>query len=137
MTEGVQGTLRALAENASDRALTFGELVRLQASTRVVGTPEKIAEELERWAAAGVDGFNVSSVITPGTLEDFVDHAVPLMQARGLMQREYAPGDAAREALPGARAAARAAPSGCARPCRRRRAVSAHPPPRPGGNVRV
>src|SRR5581483_2403706 len=72
--EGVQGTLRALAENASDRSLTFGELVKLQASTRVVGAPEQIADELERWAAAGVDGFNVSSVITPGTLEDFVEH---------------------------------------------------------------
>jgi FMN-dependent oxidoreductase (nitrilotriacetate monooxygenase family) len=90
--EGVQGVVRALAENASDRSLTFGELVKLQGSTRVVGTPEQIADELERWADAGVDGFNVCSVITPGTLEDFVEHAVPVLQDRGLMQREYAQG---------------------------------------------
>jgi len=99
--DGVQGTLRALAENTSDRSLTFGELVKLQASTRVVGAPEQIADELERWAAAGVNGFNVSSVITPGTLEDFVEHAVPVLQERGLMQREYARGTLREKLFPG------------------------------------
>jgi long-chain alkane monooxygenase len=97
LAERVQG-VRTLAQAAIDGAPpgivpTVGDLARLNArKTRVTGTPEGIADELERWAAAGVDGFNVMYVTTPGTFEDFIEHVVPVLQERGFMQRDYADG---------------------------------------------
>jgi long-chain alkane monooxygenase len=61
------------------------------AGGRIVGTPEQIADELANWQAAGVDGINlVNSGSEP--YEEFVNHVAPVLQGRGLMQREYAGG---------------------------------------------
>ena len=55
-----------------------------------VGTPEKIADTMEQWITeAGVDGFNIAYAVTPGTFKDFVDDVVPVLQDRGLVQKEY------------------------------------------------
>jgi hypothetical protein len=42
-------------------------------------------------ARAGVDGFNLVYSVTPGSFVDFIDAVVPILQARGLVQREYVP----------------------------------------------
>lgn len=55
-----------------------------------VGTPEQIADELETWFRAGAaDGFNILVPQHLGQLEIFVDHVVPILQARGLFREEY------------------------------------------------
>lgn len=100
-TEVSHGAVRGMIEGAPDQTQTFGDLARLITNTRVVGTPEQIADELETWAAAGVDGFNITYVITPGTFEDFIDHAVPVLQDRGLMRRAYEPGTLREKLRPG------------------------------------
>ncbi|MFF4712988.1 LLM class flavin-dependent oxidoreductase [Streptomyces eurythermus] len=101
-TEVAHGAVRGMIEGAPDQTQTFADLARLVTTTRVVGTPEQIADGLETWAAAGVDGFNITYVITPGTFEDFIDHAVPVLQERGLMRREYEPGTLREKLRPGA-----------------------------------
>jgi alkanesulfonate monooxygenase SsuD/methylene tetrahydromethanopterin reductase-like flavin-dependent oxidoreductase (luciferase family) len=58
----------------------------------IVGAPEQVADELERWVAAGVDGFNLAYAITPGSFVDFVDGVVPVLWQRELVQRQYQPG---------------------------------------------
>lgn len=58
----------------------------------IVGDYAQIADRLQTWLDVGVDGFNLAYGITPGSFEDFIDGVVPLLQARGLMQTEYAPG---------------------------------------------
>ena len=58
----------------------------------LVGPPEQIADALQEWIAAGVDGFNLAYAITPGTFVDFVDGVVPVLQRRGLMQKDYQEG---------------------------------------------
>jgi FMN-dependent oxidoreductase (nitrilotriacetate monooxygenase family) len=58
----------------------------------LVGAPEQIADELERWIDAGVDGFNLAYAVTPGSFVDFVDGVVPVLQRRGLVQRSYEEG---------------------------------------------
>jgi long-chain alkane monooxygenase len=58
----------------------------------LAGAYEQIADQLEQWLAVGVDGFNLAYGITPGSFVDFIDGVVPILQHRGLMQREYAPG---------------------------------------------
>jgi hypothetical protein len=65
-----------------------------------VGTPDQIADQLDGWRAAGVDGVNVVNWVLPGSYTDFVDHVTPVLQERGLQQRDYAPGSL-REKLTG------------------------------------
>lgn len=68
----------------------------------VVGDPEQVADEMERWVAEGdVDGFNLAYAITPGTFEDLVELVVPVLRRRGLVPQSY-PGDTLRETLYGA-----------------------------------
>jgi alkanesulfonate monooxygenase SsuD/methylene tetrahydromethanopterin reductase-like flavin-dependent oxidoreductase (luciferase family) len=67
----------------------IGKAVALGASGPVpVGTPQDIADEMERWMeVADVDGFNVGHITTPGTWEDVVELLVPELRRRGI----YAP----------------------------------------------
>ncbi len=59
----------------------------------LVGGPEKVADELERWVdIGGVDGFNLAYAVTPGTTTDFINYVVPELRRRGRAQTEYAPG---------------------------------------------
>jgi hypothetical protein len=39
-----------------------------------------------------VAGLNLTYSVTPATFVDFIDGVVPVLQARGLMQKEYSPG---------------------------------------------
>ena len=55
-----------------------------------VGSPERVADIMEEWIEeTGVDGFNIAYAITPGTFKDFVDLVIPVLQERGLVQKEY------------------------------------------------
>ena len=58
----------------------------------LTGTPEQIADALEEWQEKGVDGFNIVYSVTPGTFSDFIEGVVPVLQSRGLVQKEYSPG---------------------------------------------
>jgi len=95
---GIVATLIGLSPRAD---YTIGELVRWFGNMRVVGTPEQIADHVEQWQDAGVDGLNVQYVVSPGTFEDFADHVAPELQRRGLLQREYAPGTLREKVFPG------------------------------------
>ncbi|MGO9971518.1 MAG: LLM class flavin-dependent oxidoreductase [Solirubrobacteraceae bacterium] len=88
----VRGLVASLIESAPDKTWTFGDLLRYTADLRIVGAPEQIVDELESWADAGVDGINVMYHTTPGSFEDFIEGVTPVLQARGLQQREYTPG---------------------------------------------
>ena len=67
--------------------------MRLQmAGQYLCGTPESIADRLETWCDAGIDGFNLVYCVSPGSFVDFVDEVVPILQARGRVQKEYRAG---------------------------------------------
>jgi hypothetical protein len=55
----------------------------------VTGTPEQIADVLDEWRAAGVDGINVVNWRLPGSYVEFIDHLLPTLQKRGLAKTEY------------------------------------------------
>ena len=56
----------------------------------MVGTPEEIADGIERWFVhGGADGFNLMPPVLPGSLEEFVDRVVPVLQRRGLFRTRY------------------------------------------------
>ncbi|QWW71787.1 LLM class flavin-dependent oxidoreductase [Rhizobium sp. WYJ-E13] len=55
-----------------------------------VGTPESIADEMERWLdEEGSDGFNIVFPYLPQGLDDVTTRLVPELQRRGLFRRDY------------------------------------------------
>lgn len=97
---GIQGMLEMLAEQSDDplkklaKRFSFGFSVR-----HMVGTPEQIADEMEEIVREGkIDGFNITQAYRPGTIFDFVEKVVPVLQDRGLVREEYT-GDTFRENL--------------------------------------
>jgi alkanesulfonate monooxygenase SsuD/methylene tetrahydromethanopterin reductase-like flavin-dependent oxidoreductase (luciferase family) len=50
----------------------------------VVGSPEQVADELESWIAeTGLDGFNLTRIVTPESYVDFIDLVIPELQRAG------------------------------------------------------
>lgn len=92
--QGTRSTIESLINAAPPGTNpTIADLIRQQQeATRIVGTPEQIADRLEQWQDAGVDGLNIRYITTPGSFADFIDHVVPELQSRGLAQTEYRPG---------------------------------------------
>ena len=57
----------------------------------VAGTPEQVADDIERWFREGAaDGFNVMPDAIQGGTEVFLDQVVPELRRRGLFRTEYA-----------------------------------------------
>ena len=49
-----------------------------------VGSAGTVADDLESYAeATGVDGFNISYHVTPGSFADVADHLIPELRRRG------------------------------------------------------
>nr|GFC67560.1 hypothetical protein [Tanacetum cinerariifolium] len=56
----------------------------------VIGSPEQVADELESWIAeTGLDGFNLTRIVTPESYEDFIDLVIPELQKRGSYKTAY------------------------------------------------
>ena len=87
--DGSSMTLREVAQR-------HGQSVGLP---QFVGTPESVADQIEAFIGeVGGDGFMLSSIYTPGAIEEFVDQVVPELQRRGLFRTEYK-GNTIREIL--------------------------------------
>ncbi len=66
------------------------ELTGLPGGLEFTGTPEQLADLIGTWLAQGAsDGFTLQPTTLPGALEQFTDHVVPILQARGLHRTEY------------------------------------------------
>lgn len=56
----------------------------------VVGSAEQVADELESWIAeTGLDGFNLTRIVTPESYVDFIDLVIPELQRRGSYKTAY------------------------------------------------
>ncbi|MET0745129.1 MAG: LLM class flavin-dependent oxidoreductase [Microvirga sp.] len=93
-TNGGQSHIEWLRKATPGREPTVGDLGRLvsRRHPRLVGSPETIADKLEAWQRAGIDGINLINWTIPGSYREFADHLLPTLQARGLAKREYRPG---------------------------------------------
>jgi FMN-dependent oxidoreductase (nitrilotriacetate monooxygenase family) len=81
---------RILAEVRAE-GLTLRQIAQRLSTPRNAfsGTPTQVADELQRWfETEGADGFVLFETL-PGQLDLFVDHVVPILQARGLFREEY------------------------------------------------
>ncbi|MDO9407435.1 NtaA/DmoA family FMN-dependent monooxygenase [Patulibacter sp.] len=96
-TEGVRSILQWIAEGVPHRRPTVGDIAVFNAQrSRVVGTPEQIADRLAAWRDAGVDGVNVINATIPGSYVEFVDHVLPTLRTRGLAAPAPEPGSPAK-----------------------------------------
>ena len=91
---GMSGVMAAILDRLpKDRVATVADLQKSGiAKNYVVGTPEQIADQIESWRSIGVNGTTVTQSLRPTDLVEFVDHVIPVLQERGLAQREYSPG---------------------------------------------
>jgi len=75
---------------------TFGDLAA--GPFFVAGTPEVVADEIERWLdEVGIDGINLRQYHSFDTLDDFVELVSPELRRRGRLRADYLPGQTLRE----------------------------------------
>ncbi|GIG23226.1 monooxygenase [Cellulomonas chitinilytica] len=87
IAEAAPGTLRDVVQH------TYGAFAESSGHRVVAGTAEQVAQDLAQWFAAdAIDGVSVHVNVLPDDLDAFADRVVPLLQERGLVQTEYAPG---------------------------------------------
>jgi FMN-dependent oxidoreductase (nitrilotriacetate monooxygenase family) len=56
----------------------------------VVGSAGQVADELESWIAeTGLDGFNLTRIVTPESYVDFIERVIPELQRRGSYKTAY------------------------------------------------
>ncbi|GAB6930742.1 LLM class flavin-dependent oxidoreductase [Paenibacillus sp. JCM 10914] len=88
-------SLAALFTKDAVKPQTVGEIKKALSSIGsrgllIVGDPEEVADRMEQWMVeTGLDGFNLTQVVTPGTLQDFIELVIPILQQRGIYRREY------------------------------------------------
>lgn len=59
----------------------------------LIGSPGQVAEQLIEWIdATGLDGFNLTRIVTPQSYADFIDLVIPELQQRGRYKTAYADG---------------------------------------------
>lgn len=96
--DGITSRFEIIRQVALDNPhLTVRGLVKKVSGNRghsnVIGTPEQVADHITQWwQAEAMDGHMVMPSHMPGGLENFVDHVIPILQKRGIVQEEYAEG---------------------------------------------
>jgi N-acetyl-S-(2-succino)cysteine monooxygenase len=83
-----------IAQRSRQTGKTFrqlaDELTGLPGGLEFTGTPEQLADLIGAWLAEDAsDGFTLQPTTLPGSLEQFTDHVVPILQARGLHRTQY------------------------------------------------
>jgi alkanesulfonate monooxygenase SsuD/methylene tetrahydromethanopterin reductase-like flavin-dependent oxidoreductase (luciferase family) len=68
-----------------------GEPFRSEAQV-FAGTPEELADLMQDWRSAGIDGFRLRPGVLPVDLAAITGAVVPLLQARGLFRASYEAG---------------------------------------------
>ncbi|MFE1601043.1 NtaA/DmoA family FMN-dependent monooxygenase [Methylobacterium sp. ID0610] len=91
---GMQTFFRGAVSLAARRGLTVRGLIRAQGGGTghrvLVGTPEQIADDIERWFRSGaVDGFNVMPDVIADGFPAFAETVVPLLRRKGVFRHAY------------------------------------------------
>ncbi|MGJ8514849.1 LLM class flavin-dependent oxidoreductase [Carnimonas bestiolae] len=92
--DSIRSVLELLSTADPERRWTVRDIVERRSigglGPVLVGGPQKVADELERWIeVGGIDGFNFAYAITPGSFADLIDFVVPELKQRGLLEDGY------------------------------------------------
>lgn len=95
-SNAIQSTVEHLTVNAP-RPFTVREIADFGVpgarAPFILGTPSEVADELISWVdETGIDGFNLVRIVSPGSLQRFVDMVVPELQSRGAFKTQYQEG---------------------------------------------
>ncbi|WP_044559481.1 LLM class flavin-dependent oxidoreductase [Azospirillum sp. B4] len=88
---GYKGHAERIIRTAREEGLTLREAAWRFGRCRsgFIGTPESVADEIERWfVGRAADGFNIH-VSKPSAFARFTEQVVPILQRRGLFRSEY------------------------------------------------
>ena len=93
-TEPELQRMRTRYLNADGSSMTVAEVAQKHGQSvglpQIVGTATSVADQLEAFVdEAGGDGFMLSPIHCPGSIEDFVDQVIPELQRRGRVRTEY------------------------------------------------
>lgn len=93
-TQASRGLMAVFMSSAEGKTMTLREAAKNWSLSvgimPVVGTPEQVADKIESiWRETGCYGFNLSPTTNPDSVEDFVDHVVPILQRRGVFRTAY------------------------------------------------
>jgi alkanesulfonate monooxygenase SsuD/methylene tetrahydromethanopterin reductase-like flavin-dependent oxidoreductase (luciferase family) len=94
-----RSTTDRIKANARKKNQTLREvaLTTTTPKSAFVGSPGKIADEIERWFKAGAaDGFILGFQVIAEGLDDFVAHVIPVLEKRNLYSRNL-PGKTLRD----------------------------------------
>ena len=102
-TESIQSFLTPFTLQAKDKQWTRKDIAKHCTiggmGEVIVGDPQQVADELERWIdEGGLDGINLAYHVSPGSFEDFIEFVVPELQKRGRYRTSYE-GETLRESL--------------------------------------
>ncbi|WP_213880818.1 LLM class flavin-dependent oxidoreductase [Pseudomonas sp. dw_358] len=90
-SNGYRGHAEHIKQVAREQNLTLRQAA-LRFATRYstfVGSPQTVANEIERWFVEGAsDGFNLR-LTAPSEFKAFTERVLPLLQAKGLFRKEY------------------------------------------------
>jgi FMN-dependent oxidoreductase (nitrilotriacetate monooxygenase family) len=89
---GFKGLFGAASLGEGKTTATPRQIASFSDHPAVVGTPEYIADEIEKWRDAGVSGINLGDYMFHKAYEPFVEQVMPVLRQRGIAQSEYAPG---------------------------------------------
>ncbi|BAI73603.1 hypothetical protein AZL_a00720 (plasmid) [Azospirillum sp. B510] len=91
---GVASRFKLVIDIVDREKPTIRQLIQRLAGARghyvAVGTPERIADEIQTWFETGAaDGFNVMPPWLHGGFDVFAAEVVPILRRRGLFREEY------------------------------------------------
>jgi FMN-dependent oxidoreductase (nitrilotriacetate monooxygenase family) len=86
---GIKSFIRWASESSGNDQPTIRDMAWvLEGANRVVGTAKEIADQLEEWREAGVDGINVYHATVPGSFAETADRLFPTLRERGLISTD-------------------------------------------------
>ena len=88
---GWQSRTNQIKEKAARNGMTLRQVAMDQSIPRTdfIGSPEKVADQMERWFTEGAaDGF-ILNVGYNDSLSDVIAHVLPMLRKRGLFREDY------------------------------------------------
>ncbi|WP_431281311.1 LLM class flavin-dependent oxidoreductase [Humitalea sp. 24SJ18S-53] len=88
--QGMQGTLDRVRSVMETEGVTFAQAVTKSHRDLILGTPTSVADQMQDlFDSRACDGFVVSQMVFPSSLEQFCRSVVPELQRRGIFRRDY------------------------------------------------
>jgi FMN-dependent oxidoreductase (nitrilotriacetate monooxygenase family) len=89
-SQGMQGSMDRLRSVMETEGISFSEAVRKSHRDMIIGTPASVADQMQDlFESRACDGFVVSQLVFPASLEAFCRSVVPELQRRGIFRTEY------------------------------------------------